>query len=305
MAIDCLTGVSAQAEKPQFTPVIAEASDEAANLIDSFQIPEGMKAKLFASEPMLANPVVFCVDHQGRFYVAETFRHSDGVMDNRGHLDWLHDDLASQTVADREKMFRKFLGSQITEFETQTERIRLISDSDGDGVADRSTVFADHFGHLMDGIGAGLLAYRGKVYFACVPKLWLLEDQNNDGTADLEEVLFDGFGVRVAFLGHDLHGLILGPDGRIYFSMGDRGYNLINREGKRLKGLTPEQSFGVNRTEVTWKCLRMDSEIPRNWLLMITEISLRGITIVTVVIWLAGFTWLKGVIPAGGCISST
>jgi quinoprotein glucose dehydrogenase len=84
-----------------YQPKIAGASNEGTLAIQGFKIPEGMEAKLVAAEPYLANPVAFCIDAQGRFYVCETFRQQKGVEDNRYHMDWLHDDLAAQTVKDR------------------------------------------------------------------------------------------------------------------------------------------------------------------------------------------------------------
>ena len=50
---------------------------------------------------MLANPVCMRVDNRDRVYVIETFRHTSNVLDIRGHMDWLIEDLACRTVADR------------------------------------------------------------------------------------------------------------------------------------------------------------------------------------------------------------
>src|SRR5688572_24384688 len=90
-------------------PQIAAASEEGQQAIAGFRVPEGLKAELWAAEPMLANPVAFCIDHQGRVYICETFRQSRGVEDNRGHEHWLDDDLAAQTVEDRLAYIQKHL----------------------------------------------------------------------------------------------------------------------------------------------------------------------------------------------------
>lgn len=232
-AVTPLLSLSA-ADAPVYEPAIAEASTEGERALAGFRIPDGMKGSLFAAEPMLANPVAFSIDEQGRFFVAETFRQQKGVEDNRYHMQWLHDDLALQTVEERVEMFKKHLGENVADYTVHHDRIRLLVDTDGDGKADKSTVFADGFNNIEDGTGAGVLSVNGDVYYTCIPKLWKLRDTDGDGVADEREALHHGYGVRVAFRGHDMHGLIMGPDGRIYFSIGDRGYNVITKEGTQL-----------------------------------------------------------------------
>src|SRR5947209_4885985 len=113
-----------------YSPKIAPASDEWKQAIRRIRVPEGLKVDLFAAEPMLANPVCFCVDEKNRFYVAETFRIHHGVEDNRDHLSWLDDDLASRTVADRVAMYRKHLGAGAAAYGVEHERVRLIDGLD-------------------------------------------------------------------------------------------------------------------------------------------------------------------------------
>ncbi|MFM8583558.1 MAG: HEAT repeat domain-containing protein [Planctomycetaceae bacterium] len=219
---------------PPGEPQVAPASAEAAQSVARLSLPPGYEVRLWAAEPRLANPVAFCLDHLGRVYVAETFRQLKGVEDNRDHADWVDDDLAARTVADRLEFFRRHLGERLANYEVEQDRIRLLEDTDGDGVADRDRVFADGFRSAVEGTGAGVLAHNGSVYYTNIPHLWRLRDIAGDGQSVHRESLHSGYGVRVAFRGHDLHGLCLGPDGRLYFSIGDRGLNVQSREQRQL-----------------------------------------------------------------------
>ncbi len=218
-------------EPPAYDPEVKSASADAELARQGFQVADGLVVELVAAEPLLANPVAFCIDEQGRFYVAETFRHHAGVTDMRDHMSWLDEDLGAETVADRIAMMQRHEGETIRKYATEHERVRRLEDRDGDGVIDYSVVFADGFQDVADGIGAGLLARRGDVYFTCIPSLWKLRDNDFDGRAETRDLLQSGYGVRISLLGHDLHGLCVGPDGRLYFSVGDRGLHVETEDG--------------------------------------------------------------------------
>ena len=229
-------GASLRGAEPDeaYQPKIAPASDEGERAIPQIRVPKGFKVELWAAEPLLANPVALCIDEKGRIYVAETFRQLKGVEDNRDHMNWLDDDLAAMTVEDRLDYFKKHLGQKIESYGKEHDQIRLLEDTDGNGKADTATLFAGGFRGILEGTGAGVLARKGTVYYTNIPNVWSLRDDTGDGTADTRAALHTGYGVRVAFRGHDSHGLRFGPDGRLYFSIGDRGFNVQTKEQERL-----------------------------------------------------------------------
>ncbi len=198
---------------------------------DLMQVPEGFSKQLIATEPQVMDPVAFCFDDEGNILVAESFRQEQGVEDNRSSSFWLEWDLGLQSVDDRLKMYEHFADQRKNGMEYYSEfedRIRKLQDNDGDGVFETATIFADGFNDPLDGTGAGVLAIGDTVYYACIPHLW--EIKNNGD----KKSLFSGFGVRIALRGHDMHGLALGLDGRLYWSIGDRGYHIEFDDGKEF-----------------------------------------------------------------------
>jgi quinoprotein glucose dehydrogenase len=221
------TATLADDAKPDGTPAATAA-------MAAFRLPEGFTAELFAADPMLTNPVAFCLDEHGRVFVAEDHRFLEGTPENRSHSFMLDDDLQVTTLADRLAMQTKWAHKfdKGSAWFTQTSDIvRQLVDSDGDGKADQSTVFADGFDGPLDGLGSGVIARDGEVWYTCIPSLWLLTDKDKDGRADGKTSLLEGFGVNAGFYGHDLHGLVWGVDGKLYFSVGDRGGHVVTKEG--------------------------------------------------------------------------
>lgn len=198
------------------------------------------------------DPVSVSMDDQGRVYATQTRRRKIQDLDIRQHSEWIPDDLAMQSVEDKRSFLKRKLaigGDQSIQskhvrdlnqdgqhdwrdLQVVSEAIYQLSDTNDDGTADEMKVFAEDFQTEVTGIAAGVLAHDGSVWATIAPDVWKLTDTDGDGQADQREVMAHGFGLHLAYAGHDMHGLTVGPDGKIYWSIGDKGINVRSDDGE-------------------------------------------------------------------------
>lgn len=188
-----------------------------------------------AAWPLVKHATSFEIDEKGRFFIVESDRlNGGGILDIRGAGSLTAGDFRLQTIEDRRKQLLADKTFKPGFFSSVSERIARIEDINGDGIPDKRTEYAEGMNDVLDGVAFSALAVDGALYLTCIPNLWKFEDTNDDGVADKREKMFTGFGVRTSMMGHDLHGIIRGPDGRLYWSVGDRGYNVTTNDGKNF-----------------------------------------------------------------------
>ena len=171
-------------------PVVVTSSTKLAPPVS--QLPAGYSLSVAAAAPLVNHPIAGCFDDRGRLFLGDAV----GV-------NWKKDQLEANPP----------------------NRVLMLEDTDGDGVFDRSTVFADK---MTFPSGAQWLA--GSLYVASPPGIWKLTDTDGDGVADRREMIASGFD----YTGNaaDVHGPFLHPDGRLYWCHGRKGYQAAGKDGK-------------------------------------------------------------------------
>lgn len=192
-------------------------------------------------------PVGISVAPDGAVYVTQTERRKVGDLDIRDHKDWIPQDVALESIEAKAAFFHDILAPgkngpvpdnnkdnsrDWRDLTVPTERLWRYRDTKGTGTADERIEFASGFNTEVTGIAAGILFHQGSVYATIAPDFWKLTDTNADGKADQRQSLFHGFGLHIAYAGHDMHGPRVGPDGRIYWTIGDKGVHVSSKEGR-------------------------------------------------------------------------
>ncbi len=205
---------------------------------EGITVPPGFQWDEWAREPQAPDPVAFTVLPDGGVLVCESERQEHGIEDNRYNKWWLLDDLRARTVEDRLAIYRTWAEKKeggMAWYSRWSDRLRLLRDTKGGGKADAWTNFSGDFNEPLDGTLAGVLKVGDAVWVTNIPHIWRFVDRDGDGVAEVREKLFTGFGVRTSLRGHDMHGLVQGPDGRVWWSIGDRGYSVRTKEGALLE----------------------------------------------------------------------
>ncbi len=230
-------------------PTDVAITDTAEVALKKFSVAPGLRVDLWAAEPLLANPIAFAFDEKGRAFVAETYRRRTSVPDIRKHESLQTENLALRSVEERLNFLATKFSPEaklrptkdladldgngtfdLNDWAVEQERIKLVTDRNGDGVADQASVFATIKSTPVTGLGAGVAVRNGTVIYTCAPDLWRF-DGANEGVATQDRALLSGFAVHVAYGGHDMHGAKFGPDGKIYWTIADCGARVATKEG--------------------------------------------------------------------------
>ena len=148
------------------------------------QTPAEFRVELFASEPMIIKPISFTFDERGRLWVIEAMDYPNEVLNGNPGDD----------------------------------RIKILEDTNGDGRADKVTVFAEHLN-----LPTSLTFANGGVIVAAAPHFLFLKDTNGDDKADVQQVLNTGWGIRDTHAGPS--NLQYAPDNHIWGAVGYSGFD--------------------------------------------------------------------------------
>jgi putative membrane-bound dehydrogenase-like protein len=176
---------------PKMVQLKKNTADSVQTKVSTLQVPEGLEVKPFAAEPMLINPTNIDVDSKGRVWVLEAYNYRPGINGNPTN--------------------------------PQGDRIVILEDTNGDGQADSRKVFYQS-PELNAPLGIAVL--DSMVIVSQSPYIWKMFDDNRDGKADRKEVLFSGIGGDQH--DHGAHAFTFGPDGKLYFNLGNEGKQLLD-----------------------------------------------------------------------------
>lgn len=209
----------ARADEPQVslkTPDRFErfAPVEPGRAESTFRVQAGFRMELIASEPLVTDPVAMTIDESGRAFVVEMNDYP--YTDAKQHRPW-----------------------QENPTDAPIGRVRMLVDSDRDGVYDRGTIFANDLSWP-----SGILCHRGGVIVTATPDIWFLKDTDGDGVADQRERLVTGF--RKYNVQAVMNNPIWGLDNHIYVAGSSNGGSVMRPDQPAVKPIVARGDYRID-----------------------------------------------------------
>jgi quinoprotein glucose dehydrogenase len=215
------------------------------------ELAAGLRLQIWAVDSLVADPISIDIDDLGRLYYTRTNRQKNSEFDIRGHQEWEIPSIQLQTVEDKRAFLHKVLSSENSEknrwladlnkdgshdwkdMTMEKEHIYRLEDTSGDGLADLSQLVVEDFHDEVTDVAGAVLAHGEDLFVGVAPDMWRIKDRNGDGIADEKTSISHGYGIHVGFGGHGMSGLEMGPDGKIYWGIGDIGFNGKSADGTK------------------------------------------------------------------------
>ena len=216
-------------------------------------LAEGLKMEIWAVDSLVKDPIALQVNDAGDILYSRSPRRNNSEFDIRGHQSWEIRSIAIQTIEDKRAFLREELSPERSSENTwladlngdgshdwrdmtlEKNEVYKLRDTDGDGLADWSQLMVQDFNDEVVDVAGGIMETEDALYVAAGPDMWKLLDKNGDGIMDEKQSLSHGYGVHIGFGGHGMSGVEMGPDGRIYWGIGDIGFNGKGPDGTEWK----------------------------------------------------------------------
>lgn len=240
-----------EAEFKTITPEQAAAESERTLDEVTVELPDDLEISLWATKDLLGDPIALHMDNEGKAWVTVTKRSRNSEFDIRDvDRNWLIESMKWETVEDRREFLHTELAPERSDENTwlpdrnedgshdwrdltvMKEEVWRLEDLNGDGMADHAQLFIRDFHDEVTDVAGAVLHYNDEVFVGVGPDMWRLRDTNNDGMSDWKESISHGYNVHIGFSGHGMSGLTTGPDGRVYWSIGDMGFSVTDKDGK-------------------------------------------------------------------------
>lgn len=205
--------------------------------------------KLWAVDSLMTDAISIQVNDQGQVIYTHTNRQKDVEFDIRGHQDWEIRSIALQNIEDKRAFLRAELSPERSDENTwladlngdgshdwrdmtvPKEEIFRLTDTNNDGLADFSERLVEDFNDEVTDVAGAVMMVGEELYVGAGPDMWRLWDTNGDGVMDEKESISHGYGIHIGFGAHGMSGLEMGPDGRIYWGIGDIGFSGKGTDG--------------------------------------------------------------------------